>query len=99
MQVLIRWAVQRGTSVLPKSTNPERIASNLAVLDWSLTGADMAVLSSLEYQARMVDGAFLLSPAGPYRYALSLPSPCAGLAETSLDSMKPRYLAVLWPRL
>ncbi len=67
MQVLIRWAVQRGTSVLPKSTNPERIASNLAVLDWSLTEADMAALSSLAYQARMVDGAFLLSPAGPYR--------------------------------
>lgn len=66
VQVLIRWAVQRSTSVLPKSTDSERIASNLAVLDWSLTDADMAVLS-LDYQARMVDGSFLLSPAGPYR--------------------------------
>ena len=69
-QVLIRWAIQRSTSVLPKSTNPERIASNLAVLNWSLDDADMATLSDLEYQARMVDGAFLLSPAGPYRCAL-----------------------------
>ena len=67
--MLIRWAVQRGTSVLPKSTDPERIASNLAVLDWSLGEADMAELSSLDYQARMVAGAFLLSPQGPYRYA------------------------------
>ena len=70
LQVLIRWAVQRGTSVLPKSTNPDRIVSNLAVLDWSLSEADMATLSSLDYQERMVAGAFLLSPAGPYRCAL-----------------------------
>ena len=66
-QVLVRWAVQRGTSVLPKSTDPERIVANFAVLDWSLDGADLAALSGLEYQARMVDGSFLLSPAGPYK--------------------------------
>ena len=72
VQVLIRWAVQRGTSVLPKSTNPDRIASNLAVLDWGLTAADMAALSCLGYQARMVDGAFLLSPTGLYRYETSM---------------------------
>ena len=59
--------MQRGTSVLPKSTSAQRIVSNLAVLDWRLSDEDMAALSQLDYQARMVDGKFLLSPAGPYR--------------------------------
>ena len=53
--------MQRGTSVLPKSTSAKRIVSNLAVLDWQLSDDDMAVLSQLDYQARMVDGKFLLS--------------------------------------
>lgn len=66
-QVLIRWALQRGTSCLPKSTTPARIASNLQVMDWELSPSDMAALSRLQYQARMVDGAFLLAPTGPYR--------------------------------
>lgn len=65
--MLIRWALQRGTSCLPKSTTPARIASNLRVMDWELPAADVAALSGLAYQARMVDGAFLLSPTGPYR--------------------------------
>eukprot|EP00798_Chlamydomonas_sp_ICE-L_P011261 gene11261-18887_t len=63
-RVLIRWAVQRGTSVLPKSVNPGRIKSNLQVFDWSLDAEDMAVLSGIEVQLRMVDGSFWVNPAG-----------------------------------
>jgi Aldo/keto reductase family len=65
-QVLIRWAVQRGTSVLPKSTNTGRIAANSAVWDWTLDTTDVAALSSVVYQQRMVNGGFLLSAQGPY---------------------------------
>ena len=67
LQVLVKWALQRGTSVLPKSTRPERIAANLDVFSWSLDEADMAALSTRECQARMVVGDFFLNPLGPYR--------------------------------
>lgn len=67
-QVLIRWAVQRGTSVLPKSVNPSRIRSNLDVFDWELTQEDFEALSSLEPQMRMVPGDFWIDPKnGPYK--------------------------------
>lgn len=67
-QVLIRWAVQRGTSVLPKSVHPERIAANFDVFDWQLSDADFKALSSLELQMRMLPGDFVLdAETGPYK--------------------------------
>lgn len=69
-QVLIRWAVQRGTSALPKSTHPERIAANLAgTLSLQLSDEEMQVLSSLQPQRRMLAGTMWLHKAGPYRWA------------------------------
>ena len=46
-QVLIRWALQKGTVVLPKSANRDRIRENLAVFDFELAAADVAVLDEL----------------------------------------------------
>ncbi|KAG1671632.1 hypothetical protein FOA52_006863 [Chlamydomonas sp. UWO 241] len=65
-QVLIRWALQRGTSVLSKSVHSERMASNLDCLSWSLSDDDVAALGALQTQMRMVNGNYLLQPAGPY---------------------------------
>ncbi len=50
MQVLVRWALQHGTSVLPKSSKVSRICSNIAVFDWQLDPADFQALSSYELQ-------------------------------------------------
>merc|ERR1712185_773438 len=66
-QVLIRWAVQRGTSVVPKSVTPSRIASNFDVFSWSLSDQHMADLSSIEPQKRMLHGEFWCKPDGPYK--------------------------------
>lgn len=46
-QVLIRWSLQHGLVVLPKSTQPERIRANAAVYDFALSDADMALLDGL----------------------------------------------------
>lgn len=49
-QVLLRWALQKGTVVLPKSANRERIAENIAVFDFELSPADMQALDALNAQ-------------------------------------------------
>ena len=65
-QVLIRWGVQRGYPVLPKSVNPVRIKENFDVFDWELTQDQMDRLSSLEPQVRLLAGGFFVKPNGPY---------------------------------
>jgi 2,5-diketo-D-gluconate reductase A len=47
-QVLLRWAVQRGTVVIPKSANPDRIRTNAQIFDFTLDGEDLAALDALD---------------------------------------------------
>lgn len=47
-QVLIRWALDKGFVVLPKSVNAGRIAENFDVFDFALTGDDSARLDALD---------------------------------------------------
>ncbi len=54
-QVLLRWGVQRGTSVIPKTSNPERMAENLNIFDFELTAEDMEMISSLDQSRRFND--------------------------------------------
>jgi diketogulonate reductase-like aldo/keto reductase len=47
-QIVIRWHLQLGNVVIPKSVTPERIAENLDVLDFELTDAEMEAIKGLD---------------------------------------------------
>jgi 2,5-diketo-D-gluconate reductase A len=47
-QVLIRWSIQLGNVVIPRSSSPERVRSNLEVFDFELTDDEMATLNGLD---------------------------------------------------
>ncbi|MCS7477094.1 aldo/keto reductase [Umezawaea endophytica] len=51
-QVMLRWHVQQGRSAIPKSTRPERIAENFAVVDFTLTDAELAAIDGLDQGVR-----------------------------------------------
>jgi 2,5-diketo-D-gluconate reductase A len=47
-QVLLRWCIERGIPVIPKSTHRERIAQNAEVFDFALSDGDLAELDALD---------------------------------------------------
>ncbi|ODQ84217.1 oxidoreductase [Dietzia alimentaria] len=51
-QVMLRWGIQEGRSVIPKSIKPARIAENFDVLDFELTGEQVAALDALDTGVR-----------------------------------------------
>jgi 2,5-diketo-D-gluconate reductase A len=52
-QVILRWHVQRGNVVIPRSVNPSRIAENFGVFDFSLSGEEMEAVGGLDESARV----------------------------------------------
>jgi 2,5-diketo-D-gluconate reductase A len=47
-QVLLRWAVQTGYPVLPKSTNPERMRQNIDLFSFALDDDDMTAIAAMD---------------------------------------------------
>jgi diketogulonate reductase-like aldo/keto reductase len=47
-QVMLRWGLQQGRSVIPKSTKPSRIAENIDVFDFKLSDDEMAAIDALD---------------------------------------------------
>jgi D-xylose reductase len=54
-QILLRWGVQRGTSVVPKTANIERLRENMAVYDFALSDEDMSAIAGLNRDRRFND--------------------------------------------
>jgi 2,5-diketo-D-gluconate reductase A len=47
-QVLLRWAVQKGFAVLPKSTNEKRVRENLDLFSFEIDSSDMAAIAQMD---------------------------------------------------
>ena len=47
-QVMLRWNIQRGVIVIPKSTHIERMEENFNIFDFSLSDEDMTVIASMD---------------------------------------------------
>ena len=45
---MLRWVLQHGRSVIPKSTKPSRIAENIDVFDFELSPDEMAAMDDLD---------------------------------------------------
>ncbi len=68
-QVLLAWALQRGTAAIPKSVNPERLAQNFAAASITLDESTMSELATLDAHRRYVKGDFWAKPGSPYTVA------------------------------
>ena len=62
-QVLLRWGVQRGTAVIPKTSRPERLRENLDIFDFELAADEMAAIGSLNRNRRFNDPGAFCEPA------------------------------------
>ncbi|MGB3591409.1 MAG: aldo/keto reductase [Nonlabens sp.] len=65
-QVLINWSAQRGTAVIPKSTNEGRIKENLAAARLKLNESDLKELAGMDRHYRFVTGKFFEVPEKGY---------------------------------
>jgi D-xylose reductase len=56
-QIVLRWAVQRGTAVIPKSTKSHRLVENIDIFNFALSDAEMASIAGLNKNKRFNDPA------------------------------------------
>jgi len=66
-QVLISWSLHRGVSVIPKSTNDQRIRENFEARNIQLNSEEMEMISNLEKGRRYLSGEFWVFENGPYQ--------------------------------
>ncbi|MDP6415690.1 MAG: aldo/keto reductase, partial [Gammaproteobacteria bacterium] len=54
-QVILRWGVQRGHGIIPKTSHRDRLKENLALFDFELTGEEMTAIAQLNKNRRYND--------------------------------------------
>lgn len=65
--ILIGWHVNRGNVVIPKSTNPENMASNLAAANLELNQQEMQQIAAMDRNYRYITGKFFELPGNGYQ--------------------------------
>lgn len=65
-QVLIAWSLQSGLSVIPKSTNPDRLQQNLDTWNITLSDEHMAKVDALDMDYRYLNGSIWTLEGSPY---------------------------------
>lgn len=68
-QVLLQWGIARGTAVIPKTVNPDRLKENLAAADLLLTPEAIDQINQLDRHRRYFDGKFWDFPSKGYTLA------------------------------
>jgi len=62
-QVLLRWGIQRGTAIVPKSVKTERLIENIDLFDFNLSEEEMKAISGLNKNRRYNDPGNYAEPA------------------------------------
>ena len=62
-QVVLRWGIQRGNTIIPKTTQPHRLIENLDIFDFELSDQQMASLNALNCNRRFNDPGEFCEPA------------------------------------
>lgn len=66
-QVVLRWGVQRGTAVIPKTSQRQRLAENISIFDFQLSDDEMTQIAGLDRHQRYNDpGVFCEQAFGCY---------------------------------
>lgn len=67
LQVILRWGVQYGSAIIPKSTSLQHQQQNLDILNWELDSKDFELLSDIDYQIKYEIGDWAVGPDKPYQ--------------------------------
>lgn len=65
-QILIKWSVDRGTAVIPKSTSEDHLVTNLKSMEVELDQEDMKKIEGLQRRFRFVTGDFFVTKGNSY---------------------------------
>ncbi len=57
-QVSLRWLLQKGCIVIPRSTSEEHLRENMGVYDWALSGVDIAAIDDIPHRERIINAEF-----------------------------------------